>query len=1170
MSVSEVFSSDTFATLSSEKSSWDEVGNSANAFLDNGGLTRGPNRFLTLIDMNSVDVEGAGSIPQFPIIDSGTVDGDIALTMLHNDSHLVILRQQYDESLRQYNIAQQCLENCSATPQRNSAPCGSASTNIATSPAGNEIVSDQSDDFLSPIYKNEVAFRVTEMRNLVFDARQRIEYICGLVDVLQSMNEIVQQIDAELAKPLETHFRRVVDAVVLAGKQIPHNLFQHSVFGHLLRGWNYNDPAPLTTPSTQPPGTTSNGQMQNSKVQKQTRRKRGKLSEGTSAGISTEDAALHQSQSINSVGVSSASTGVPSSILNSGSVVIPNTGNDSEALDMENLMTMFQNAIDNFGNAAESFDPTLSASGYVDQMDQQQQQQLPQSKSSIKSELRQKLALEAEQKHREEVERILKDPLQYFAFKRNGKLTLVGAGPGRPKAAMKEAMTRYLADMREKGILPRPVYPAARSAQVAQSVLASPQPTTVRGSQPLLTTSSTSTTTSDLHGDHSVEDLSTGAGSDGEYSDDDVKCFFGKGDDTGTEQSSQEHPSSLNAGTTNKSSPMDNYDRNALIPSAKRQKVFDTDVLDDQSSPSSSHLSVSLLRDSSLVRQMHTGVISAATPNLGNPAAPKKRGRRSYAEMAAQSYSQQTTLALPRRGHLTASAPVFSQPRGLLSLLSGNGIAAGLSSFRLPHNSVNPHGDDGARKEADSINENTSPSLTKSSITSALVSSPSIPAYNRRPLRRGAIALQHFAWTAPFNVISFTLLSDPRLQQTEGGILSSSSASCDGDVRLKVYHFIGNVLQEQQDSLLVRLPTLTADDSFIGPLLFPGHKQPFKIPKRLMSNLEWTLPLDLFTNLHSVPTTPSTAYNVVVSSASMYKKNGAGTKRSSQIQDREFLIPSEQFSKDEMFSVNIKGFDCRSSFNNFLIEQNLEGLIVPMSDTDWRTSFDDKKQKVLLKMSGSAILAAWNPFETAGYSFRQRVVAKKRLTVRHFGNEELTQQARRIVDDETINYCKMNITSVDAPLFVVEHFATHRDDVEVSDCDGNNAEDKMLVDAATGAACQSASVSETGKTKFNVDMMDLRRIMRNLSQPVWSFVAEQLCLRGSNVFSRVQMDALLAAGSLFTCGPPLTEEQHLQIVDAYYWSHIAPEKRLEFLPVVEAYQNAGVNICLKKPPGSGV
>ena len=91
-----------------------------------------------------------------------------------------------------------------------------------------------------------------------------------------------------------------------------------------------------------------------------------------------------------------------------------------------------------------------------------------------------------------------------------------------------------------------------------------------------------------------------------------------------------------------------------------------------------------------------------------------------------------------------------------------------------------------------------------------------------------------------------------------------------------------------------------------------------------------------------------------------------------------------------------------------------------------------------------------------------------------------------------------------------------------------------------------------------------RAIAFSVRPPLRTYVIGVLHERGSTVYTDQYLERY--RDTLYDRGPALTPEQTVQLLDAYYWTHLAPpDRRIDFSDVIQFYWSAGRTVRLKRP-----
>lgn len=99
--------------------------------------------------------------------------------------------------------------------------------------------------------------------------------------------------------------------------------------------------------------------------------------------------------------------------------------------------------------------------------------------------------------------------------------------------------------------------------------------------------------------------------------------------------------------------------------------------------------------------------------------------------------------------------------------------------------------------------------------------------------------------------------------------------------------------------------------------------------------------------------------------------------------------------------------------------------------------------------------------------------------------------------------------------------------------------------------------------KLIQEKVPIKDWIKDVKAPLWTFVMYELNARKVRGFEDAKLQQFKKV--MYNRGPALTWEQMVQLWDAYYWVHLAPEKRPEFQTVIDWYKEHGRYPVLKKP-----
>jgi len=198
------------------------------------------------------------------------------------------------------------------------------------------------------------------------------------------------------------------------------------------------------------------------------------------------------------------------------------------------------------------------------------------------------------------------------------------------------------------------------------------------------------------------------------------------------------------------------------------------------------------------------------------------------------------------------------------------------------------------------------------------------------------------------------------------------------------------------------------------------------------------------------------------------------------------------------------------------------------------SKFHPDHQKVSLFIPARYLIPIWHLFESHGYIVRQKAIARRKLSVKFLSVDELQKQAEEYVDKQ---------------LVILSSSSTSVQQHAVSSCVGG------MVSTPTNTTTVTATTASLHE-----------KMVQPLCQPLRSFVIQELCKRGSPMYTEEWIQAHKA--HMRTRGPSLTPEQHIQALNAYYWARMATPHLPEYdayEQVIDFYKSAGLDVYLKKP-----
>ena len=99
-------------------------------------------------------------------------------------------------------------------------------------------------------------------------------------------------------------------------------------------------------------------------------------------------------------------------------------------------------------------------------------------------------------------------------------------------------------------------------------------------------------------------------------------------------------------------------------------------------------------------------------------------------------------------------------------------------------------------------------------------------------------------------------------------------------------------------------------------------------------------------------------------------------------------------------------------------------------------------------------------------------------------------------------------------------------------------------------------------TRMSLEGVNESDIVASVQMPLRSYIIKRLCDLGSKKYDHRYMENNRT--KLYDRGPNLSSEQTIQLLDAYYWTYLAPEKK-DFQMIIDFYHGFGRTIRLKFP-----
>jgi len=486
----------------------------------------------------------------------------------------------------------------------------------------------------------------------------------------------------------------------------------------------------------------------------------------------------------------------------------------------------------------------------------------------------------------------------------------------------------------------------------------------------------------------------------------------------------------------------------------------------------------------------------------------------------------------------------------------------------------------------------------------------------RRPMQKYN-KVPHLAWGMPYNYVELRSSVDPRQAQVvtvAGGRAGAAIMLC------------GNVAIEHPTELHVRLPPLIgADTEHSSTSPFPGMPDLVRFPRDRISGVQWGLPLNPATGRHDVPPTPMSEYRLIppddvpadairhvallereflvpvaehniqndtvvkvvikgFPSVTLYNEfindrsrvsadiaaaclaqldestglgcinmmeafmnndaaiateadedsiidpfDGGSTADASSLLNDIFLAAgtatttssssaSHPHVNDADLDATVKGEEENNSTTGAaVVKQRRKNRKRATNRTTLCSKYVAEKQKITLQVQGRWLIPVWHLFESYGYIVRQKAIARRKLAVKFLSVDTLRKRAQEYVDTHLLG---------------------------------------QMIDSISSTLNQDAAALSIMRT-------DHEQLVKPLSQPLRSYVIEELCKRGSPMYTAQWIQS--HATTMRERGPCLTEAQHIQALDAYYWAHLATPRRPEYEKVLEFYRSAGLDVYLKKP-----